>query len=58
MLIIVIFHLKLNAPALTNALKEETKPWVKVGEGLGVAAAALTGQANNQTEIQITTYGM
>ncbi|XP_072029420.1 D-3-phosphoglycerate dehydrogenase-like [Amphiura filiformis] len=47
----------LNAPALANALKEETKPWVKVGEGLGVLAAALTGKANSQTEIQLTTYG-
>lgn len=47
----------LNARALENALKAETKPWVAVGEGLGATASTLTGQANSQTEVQITTYG-
>ncbi len=57
LLLISYFLQQLNAPALSNALKEETKPWVKVGEGLGAIAAELTGQANSQSEIHITTYG-
>ncbi|XP_038044890.1 D-3-phosphoglycerate dehydrogenase-like [Patiria miniata] len=47
----------INAHALSNALKPETKPLVSLGECLGAVATALCGQVTNQTQVQVITYG-
>ncbi|XP_033639770.1 D-3-phosphoglycerate dehydrogenase-like [Asterias rubens] len=47
----------INARALSSALKPETKPLVSLGECLGATARALYGEVNQQTEVQVITYG-
>ncbi|XP_072179535.1 D-3-phosphoglycerate dehydrogenase-like [Diadema setosum] len=47
----------INAQALTNALRPETKPMIELGEGLGVMAASLAKGQLNAATVQVTTYG-
>ncbi|XP_018429102.1 PREDICTED: D-3-phosphoglycerate dehydrogenase [Nanorana parkeri] len=44
-----------NAPALTKAFSPETKPWVKLGEALGVVLRSLVPEVSG--EVQVTTSG-
>ncbi|XP_070566714.1 D-3-phosphoglycerate dehydrogenase-like [Ptychodera flava] len=46
-----------NAMALSNALSPDTRPVVSLGQGLGAVAAALAGEVNAKTKVQINTYG-
>ncbi|XP_074659639.1 D-3-phosphoglycerate dehydrogenase-like [Tubulanus polymorphus] len=47
----------INAPAMSNALSPASKPWVAVGNGLGVLATAMVGAADNTTEVTIKSFG-
>nr|DBA18872.1 TPA: hypothetical protein GDO54_014767 [Pyxicephalus adspersus] len=44
-----------NAPALTKALSPQTKPWIKLGEVLGVLLRSLVPEISG--EVQVTTSG-
>ncbi|XP_069791787.1 D-3-phosphoglycerate dehydrogenase [Narcine bancroftii] len=48
----------INAQVLSCAVTPETKPWLQLGEALGMVAKAFAGQINGQTEFQVTTVGM
>ncbi|KAJ8313521.1 hypothetical protein KUTeg_008082 [Tegillarca granosa] len=45
----------INAPALTNALSPDARPWVELGERLGVLAATINSASSDN--LQVTTYG-
>lgn len=44
-----------NAPALTKAFSPETKPWIKLGEALGVLLRSMLPEVSG--EVQVTTSG-
>ncbi|XP_067843612.1 D-3-phosphoglycerate dehydrogenase [Heptranchias perlo] len=46
-----------NAQALSHAMAPETKPWIQLGEALGLVAKACAGQVNDQMKVQVTTLG-
>uniref|UniRef100_A0A4W3I6B4 Kelch like family member 23 n=1 Tax=Callorhinchus milii TaxID=7868 RepID=A0A4W3I6B4_CALMI len=46
-----------NAQALTSAMDLETKPWIQLGEALGVMGQALAGKVNDQMKVKVTTLG-
>ncbi|XP_051871909.1 D-3-phosphoglycerate dehydrogenase [Pristis pectinata] len=48
----------INAQALSRAVIPETKPWIQLGEALGMVAKAFAGQVNGQTKVQVATAGM
>ncbi|XP_020372538.1 D-3-phosphoglycerate dehydrogenase [Rhincodon typus] len=47
----------INAQALSHAMTPETKPWIQLGEALGLVAKACTGQGNGKIKAQVTTLG-
>uniref|UniRef100_UPI00398F2AB1 D-3-phosphoglycerate dehydrogenase n=1 Tax=Pristiophorus japonicus TaxID=55135 RepID=UPI00398F2AB1 len=48
----------INAQALSHAMNPESKPWIQLGEALGLVAKACAGQINGQMKVQVTTLGM
>ncbi|KAM9305074.1 D-3-phosphoglycerate dehydrogenase [Gastrophryne carolinensis] len=44
-----------NAPALTKAFSPDTKPWIRLGEGLGALLRSLSPEVTG--EVQVTTSG-
>lgn len=48
----------INARALSHAVIPESKPWIQLGEALGMVAKAFAGQVNSQTNVQVATVGL
>ncbi|GCC36074.1 hypothetical protein chiPu_0014565 [Chiloscyllium punctatum] len=48
----------INAHAVSHAMAPETKPWIQLGEALGLVAKACTGQGNGKINVQVTTQGV
>ncbi|PIO23357.1 hypothetical protein AB205_0167780 [Aquarana catesbeiana] len=51
----LIAKIQVNAPALTKAFSPETKPWIKLGEALGVLLRSMLPEVSG--EVQVTTSG-